>query len=84
MRRIEAAAAGIATVGTRVGHVADWAPDAAVAVEPGDSNALAAAVTDLLNQPVRRRALGDQARARSGVHDRDFCRSVSRPVSRRG
>jgi glycosyltransferase involved in cell wall biosynthesis len=62
---LEAAAAGIATAGTRVGYVADWAPDAAVAVEPGDAAALAAAVSDLLDQPARRRALGEQARARA-------------------
>ena len=62
---LEAAAAGIATIGTRVGYVADWAPDAAVAVEPGDSDALAAAVLDLLNHPARRRALGEEARARA-------------------
>jgi glycosyltransferase involved in cell wall biosynthesis len=62
---LEAAAAGIATAGTRVGYVADWAPDAAVAVEPGDSDALAAAVLDLLNQPTRRRTLGDEACARA-------------------
>jgi glycosyltransferase involved in cell wall biosynthesis len=48
-----------------VGYVADWAPDAAVAVEPGDATALAAEVSELLDQPSKRRALGDQARSRA-------------------
>src|SRR6185436_17617745 len=58
---LEAAAAGVPTVGTRVGYVADWSPDAAVAVEPGDANALAAGVLELLAQPAKRWALGEQA-----------------------
>jgi glycosyltransferase involved in cell wall biosynthesis len=62
---LEAAAAGVPTVGTRVGYVADWAPDAAVAVEPGHAAALAAAVSGLLDQPDRRLALGSEARARA-------------------
>ena len=38
---LEAAIAGVPTVGTKVGHVADWAPHAAVAVAVGDADALA-------------------------------------------
>lgn len=68
---LEAAAAGIATVGTRVGYVADWAPDAAVAVEPGDANGLAAAVRELLDQPSRRHALAEQARNRARAFTMD-------------
>ena len=62
---LEAGAAGVGTVGTRVGYVADWAPDAAVAVDPGDSAALAAAVLDLLDHPTKRREIGEHARARA-------------------
>src|SRR5688572_7972679 len=68
---LEAAAAGVATVGTRVGYVADWAPDAAVAVAPGDADALAAGVSELLDQPTRRRALGEQARTRARAFTMD-------------
>jgi glycosyltransferase involved in cell wall biosynthesis len=62
---LEAAAAGVPTVGTRAGYVADWAPDAAVAVEPGDAQALAAAVRGLLDEPERRLALAARAHARA-------------------
>ena len=64
---LEAAAAGVPTVGTRVGYVADWAPDAAVAVAPGDVLGLASAIRELLDQPERLRVLGTQARARAGA-----------------
>ena len=33
---LEAAAVGVPTVGTAVGHIAEWAPDAALAVPVGD------------------------------------------------
>jgi glycosyltransferase involved in cell wall biosynthesis len=62
---LEAAAARVATVGTRVGYVADWAPDAAVAVAPGDFTALGTAVSELLAHPARRRALAEQAHLRA-------------------
>ena len=64
---LEAAAAGIPTVATRVGYVADWAPDAAAAVEPGDVDALSSAIRQLLDQPDRLRGLGAQARARAAA-----------------
>lgn len=62
---LEAAAAGIPTVGTRVGYVSDWAPDAAVAVDPRDVSGLATAIRELLDQPERLRALGTHARAKA-------------------
>jgi glycosyltransferase involved in cell wall biosynthesis len=62
---LEAAAAGVPTVGTRVGYVADWAPDAAAAVNPGEAAGLAAAASELLAHAAKRRALGDRARARA-------------------
>ena len=48
---LEAAAAGLATVGTAVGYVADWHPDRAVAVPVQDPAALANAIGDLLQDP---------------------------------
>src|SRR5580658_5156472 len=45
---LEAAVAGVPTVGTAVGHIVEWAPQAAVAVPVGDSAALAGAIARLL------------------------------------
>ncbi|HUR22093.1 MAG TPA: glycosyltransferase family 4 protein [Vicinamibacterales bacterium] len=68
---LEAAAARVATAGTQVGYVADWAPGAAVAVEPGDVGALSVAVSELLARPTRRRAVGEQAYARAHAFTMD-------------
>ncbi len=38
---LEAASCGVPVVGSAVGYLADWAPDAATAVAPGDPAALA-------------------------------------------
>src|SRR5262249_22140902 len=46
---LEAALAGAPTVGTRVGHVAEWAPTAAIAVPVGDAEAMACAARALLD-----------------------------------
>ncbi|HEY4124323.1 MAG TPA: glycosyltransferase family 4 protein [Rhizomicrobium sp.] len=51
---LEAAIAGLAVVGTKVGHLAEWAPEAACVVEPGDAQGLAAIVSALsLNEDLR-------------------------------
>lgn len=65
---LEAAASGVPTVGTRAGYVADWEADAAVAVDPTDDGALAAAVSDLLSQPARRNDLATRAFARAQTY----------------
>jgi glycosyltransferase involved in cell wall biosynthesis len=66
---LEAAASGVPIVGTRVGYVADWAGERALAVEPGDPNALAAAaVATLRNQELRAR-LSASARDFAATHD---------------
>jgi glycosyltransferase involved in cell wall biosynthesis len=72
---LEAAAAGVATVGTCVGFVADWSngtPERAVAVPAGDDAALAQAVLDLVRDPRRRRQLADAARDWTVAHDADW------------
>jgi glycosyltransferase involved in cell wall biosynthesis len=69
---LEAAAAGLATVGTAVGYIADWRPDRAAAVPVGDSRALASAIIELLQDPVQRERLASAARAWTLAHDADW------------
>src|SRR5262245_45905399 len=59
---LEAACAGVPTVGTSVGYVADWADDRAVAVPVGDTEALAAAILALLANRDRRLRRAEAAR----------------------
>ena len=71
---VEAAACGVPTVGTRVGHVADLAavvPPAAVAVDIGDADALAREIVAMCTRPDHRRAIGEAAHAWAAVHDAD-------------
>lgn len=69
---LEAACTGLATVGTRVGYVADWTPDRAEAVGPDDPGALADAIIGLLRDPVRRERLSSAARSWTLDHDADW------------
>lgn len=68
---LEAAAYGVPTVGTRVGHVADGASDWAEAVEVGDAAGLAATVLALGRDPERRARLGVAALAWARANDAD-------------
>jgi glycosyltransferase involved in cell wall biosynthesis len=68
---LEAACSGLPTAGTRVGYVADWSSDRAVAVAVGDSAALSDAVVQLLRDPARRDRIGSAARAWAVEHDAD-------------
>ncbi|TAK00803.1 MAG: glycosyltransferase [Chloroflexota bacterium] len=72
---LEAAAAGVPTVGTAVGLVAELArtdPPAAVAVPVGDAAALGDAIVALARDPERRVRLGRAARAWAEEHDADW------------
>lgn len=69
---LEAAVAGIPTVGTNVGQVRDWAPDAAVATPIGDAAALANAMALLLSNEPRRLHLAAEAQSRAMKIDADF------------
>jgi glycosyltransferase involved in cell wall biosynthesis len=68
---LEAALCGVPTVGTAVGHVADLAPDAALAVPGRDPEALADAIAQLANDEPRRLALARAAQAWAVAHDAD-------------
>jgi glycosyltransferase involved in cell wall biosynthesis len=68
----EAALAGVPTVGTAVGQIRDWAPDAAVAVPIGDVHALSHAIAALLEDDARRLAVAAAAQLRARREDADW------------
>lgn len=69
---LEAAIAGVPTVGTAVGHVDEWAPHAAIAVPIGDACELANQTETLLANDSRRRTLATRAQQRALAIDADF------------
>jgi glycosyltransferase involved in cell wall biosynthesis len=69
---LEAAAAGVPTVGTAVGYVADGAGTRAIAVPVRDPGALSAAILTLLRDPDRRASLAAAARDWAVAHDADW------------
>lgn len=69
---LEAAAVGVPTVGTAVGHIAEWAPQAAVAVPVGDYSTLAVAILDLLNDEDRRLRIAAEAMKRAVSEDAEY------------
>jgi glycosyltransferase involved in cell wall biosynthesis len=69
---LEAAIAGVPTVGSAVGHLLDWSPTAALAVPVGDANALAAAIETLLRDDARRMDMARAAQARARAEDADW------------
>ena len=68
---LDAAAAGVPTIGTAVGYVADWAPAAAWAVPPADPDALSSAICALLEYPAMREHLSVAAHARAAAFSAD-------------
>jgi glycosyltransferase involved in cell wall biosynthesis len=68
---LEAAAAGVPTVGTCVGHVAEWAPGAALAVPVADPPALASAIARVLGDEELRLQLARAALRRAILEDAD-------------
>ena len=72
---LEAAAAGVPTIGTRVGFVADWeaeTPERALAVRVGDDAALAEAILSLVRDRPRREGMAAAARSWAITHDADW------------
>jgi glycosyltransferase involved in cell wall biosynthesis len=69
---LEAALAGVPTVGTAVGHIFDWAPRAAVSVPIGDAEALARETAALLADEPRRLDIAAEAQRRAIAYDADY------------
>ena len=69
---LEAGIKGVATVGTAVGHIAEWAPQAAAAVPVGDWAALARATAELLGNEDLRLRIAAEALCRATQEDADF------------
>jgi glycosyltransferase involved in cell wall biosynthesis len=68
---LEAALAGVPTVGTAVGHIREWSPDAAVAVPVGDSTLLAEAIAKVLEDEELRLRIARAAQLRAVSEDAD-------------
>lgn len=68
---LEAAIAGVPTVGTAVGHLVEWAPSAASAVPVGDAGALAAAITEVVGDDALRLRMAAAAQHRAMREDAD-------------
>lgn len=69
---LEAAVAGVPTAGTRVGHLAEWEPDAALAAPVGDWIGLAGAVRRLMEDEDLRLRIAREAQRRAISEDAAF------------
>ena len=69
---LEAAIAGVPTVGTSVGHIAEYSPEAAIAVPKRDAKRLAAGIFRLAKNEDLRLRLAEAAQARAISEDADF------------
>jgi len=69
---LEAAVAGVPTVGTAVGHLHEWSPRAAVSVPAGDWAHLARAIGGMLEDEERRLSLAREALRRAVREDADY------------
>jgi glycosyltransferase involved in cell wall biosynthesis len=73
---LEAAMAGVPTVGTRVGYIADGDPHRSVAVPVGDHSRLADAIVTLIGDPIQRAVIASTARTWALAHDADVTASM--------
>jgi glycosyltransferase involved in cell wall biosynthesis len=69
---LEAAVLGVPTVGTAVGHIAEWAPQAAVAVPVADAAALAKAIAAVLADEELRLRVAHAAWHRATAEDVEY------------
>ena len=68
---LEAAVAGVPTVGTAVGHIVEWTPSAALAVAVADAPALASAIRSMLDDDALRLRVATAAQRRAIQEDAD-------------
>jgi glycosyltransferase involved in cell wall biosynthesis len=68
---LEAAITGVPTVGTAVGHIAEWTPTGSVAMAVGDADGLAREITALTTDEPRRLAIAQEAQHRAVSIDAD-------------
>ncbi|MCD0278164.1 glycosyltransferase family 4 protein [Xanthomonas melonis] len=80
---LEAAVAGVPTVGTGVGHLLEWAPTAALAVPPGDWAGLAEAIRQVLADDELRLRLAWAAQCRAVREDAGFTTRAFEQIHRR-
>jgi glycosyltransferase involved in cell wall biosynthesis len=69
---LEAAGFGLPVIGTRVGYVADWAPDRATAIDDPTPDAFASALEAFAADAARRQAQAAAAAAWIAEHDADW------------
>jgi glycosyltransferase involved in cell wall biosynthesis len=69
---LEAAAVGVPSVGTDVGHIAEWSPQAAMAVPVGDAAALARALARMLADEQLRLNIARKAHELALREDADY------------
>ncbi|MBL8276992.1 MAG: glycosyltransferase family 4 protein [Pelomonas sp.] len=69
---LEAAVLGVPCIGTAVGHLAEWAPGAALVVAPGDVAGLARLLVQLDGDEPLRLRLAEAAQRRALAEDADF------------
>jgi glycosyltransferase involved in cell wall biosynthesis len=77
---LEAAVAGVPTVGTAVGTIADWAPDATVAVPVGNAAALAREIGRIAADETERLRLAQAAQVRAVAEDADAAAGMMRDL----
>lgn len=70
---LEAAVLGVPSVGTAVGHLAEWAPDAALVVASGDAPGLALLIARVAADEALRLRLAREAQRRAVSEDADHC-----------
>lgn len=71
MAVLEAAVLGLPSVGTAVGHLAEWAPDAALVVAPGNHEGLAELLARVAGDEALRLSLAAEAQRRAVAEDAD-------------
>lgn len=73
---LEAAVLGLAVIGTAVGHLVEWAPQAALVVPPGDDVGLAALINRLAQDEALRLRLAEAAQQRALAEDADVTHAL--------